>query len=86
MSFSGRQCASLTQSQIVLGGSALVAMSLDGNDPRRIPTQHVHVLVENHPTFGVDLRAVVAKKHRPERRFSIELLKIARREVVVRVD
>src|ERR1041384_7980594 len=56
----------LTQRQIVLGGSALVAMTFDGDRPGGILLQYAGVLVERLLTLGGQLVAVEREKHRPQ--------------------
>src|SRR4051812_46930470 len=62
-----RDRAPLSQSEIVLGGPALVAMAFDGHAPRRITLQQRRVFVEHLLAWGAEIAAVELEEHRLQR-------------------
>src|ERR1700730_10795394 len=55
------------QCQIVLGGSALVAVSFNRDGPAGVPLQDGSVGIEDSPGVARELAAVVLEEHRLER-------------------
>src|SRR5262245_2961345 len=69
-----RDRAPLAESEVVLGGSSLVAMAFDGDPPRRVLLQHRRVLRRDCPGGVVQLGTVERKEHRLQRRVTVEVV------------
>src|SRR5688572_23750976 len=69
-----RDRASLAERQVVLSRSPLVAVSLDGDSPRRKFLEHPGVGLRDHPTGLVEFGAVEREEHWLERRVAVEVV------------
>src|ERR1044071_5293205 len=78
-----RHRSAFAQRQIVLGGSALVAMSFDRDRPGGVALEQRGVLVEYFLTGGTQVAAVELEKDWFERRVPIEIVERRRVDRII---